>query len=77
MRWEKGAVIERDGKKLFWDWEHRMRTNCTARRPNLTLEDTESKVIIVIDMASPNEMNKKEKRTEKNQEISTAMLKNM
>ena len=54
-----------------------MRTNCTARRPNLTLEDTESKVIIVIDMASPNEMNKKEKRTEKNQEISTAMLKNM
>ena len=42
-----------------------MRTNCTARRPDLTLEDTENKVIIVIDMACQNEMNKEEKRTEK------------
>ena len=24
VRWEKGTVIERDGKKLLWDWEHRM-----------------------------------------------------
>ena len=42
-----------------------MRTNCTARRPDLTLEDTENKVVIVIDMACLNEMNKEEKRTEK------------
>ena len=65
VRWEKGTVIERDGKKLLWDWEHRMRTNCTARRPGLTLEDTENKVVIVTDMACRNEMNKEEKRTEK------------
>ena len=54
-----------------------MRKNCTARRPDLTLEDTENKVIIVIDMACQNEMNKEEKRTEKDQELSTAMLPNM
>ena len=40
-KWEKGKVIERGGKKLLWDWEYRMRTTCTARRPDLTLEDNE------------------------------------
>ena len=38
--WECGKMIEKDGKKLFWDWEHSMRTDCIARRPDLTLEDT-------------------------------------
>ena len=42
-----------------------MRTNCTAKRPDLTPEGTENKVVIVIEMACPNEMNKEEKRTEK------------
>ena len=46
--WEK--VVENNGKKLYWDWEHRMRTSCTARR----LEDRIDKKII-IDMACPNE----------------------
>ena len=27
----KGKVIENNGKKLYWDCEHRMRTSCTAR----------------------------------------------
>ena len=60
VRWEKGTVIERDGKKL-----NCYGTNCTAWRPDLTLEDTENKVVIVIDMVCRNEMNKEEKRTEK------------
>ena len=34
--WERGKVIEKGGKKLFWDWEHPMRTDCIARRPDLT-----------------------------------------
>ena len=64
-RWEKGHVIEKDGKKLLWDWEHRMRTHCTARRPDLTLEDETKKEIYVIDMACPGEGNKIAKRNEK------------
>ena len=36
--WEKGKVIENNGKKLYWDWEHQMRTSSTARRPDLMLE---------------------------------------
>ena len=63
--WEKGKVIENNGKKLYWDWEHRMRTSCTARRPDLTLEDRIEKKIMIIDMACPNESNKEKKRQEK------------
>ena len=51
-----------------------MRTNCTARRSYLTLEETENKLVIVIDMTCPNEMKKKEKRA--NQEMSITMLRN-
>ena len=42
-----------------------MRTSCTARRPNLTLEDRIEKKIMIIDMACPNESNKEKKREEK------------
>ena len=63
--WEKERMIENIGKKLYWDWEHRMRTSCTARRPDLMLEDRIEKKIMIIDMACPNESNKEKKREEK------------
>ena len=47
------------------DWEDRMRNSCTARRPDLTLEDAEKKMILLVNMACPNEKNKDEKREEK------------
>ena len=56
--WERGKVIEKDGKKLCWDWEHPMKTGCIAHRLDLTLEDTSKKTILLIDMARPNEYNK-------------------
>ena len=58
-------VIEKDGKTLSWDWEHPMRMDCIARRPDLTLEDTSKKTVLLIDMACPNEYNKIAKRDEK------------
>ena len=64
-KWERGKVLENNGKKLYWDWEHRMRNSCTARRPDLTLEDTEKKMILLVDMACSNEKNKDWKREEK------------
>ena len=60
--WEKRKVIENNGKKLYWDWEHRMRTSCTARRPDLTLEDRIEKKIMIIDMACPNASNKEKNK---------------
>ncbi|CAB4045676.1 Hypothetical predicted protein, partial [Paramuricea clavata] len=47
-KWERGKVIANNGKKLYWDWEHRMRTSCTARRPDLTLEDSRKKEIMLL-----------------------------
>ena len=57
-----GQVIESNRKKLRWEWEHRMRMNCIARRPDLTLEDKDKKMILLIDMACTNEINKVGKR---------------
>ena len=42
-----------------------MRTGCIARQPDLTLEDTSKKMILLIDMACPNEYNKIAKQDEK------------
>ena len=58
-------MIEKDGKNFFWDWEHSMRTDCMARRPDLTLEDKSKKTILLIDIACSNENSKIAKRDEK------------
>ena len=42
-----------------------MRTDGITRRPDLALEDTSKKTILLIDMACPNENNKIAKRDEK------------
>ena len=55
-------MIEEDGKRLFWDWEHPVTTDCNVCRPDLTLEDTSKKTILLIDMACPNENTKIAKR---------------
>ena len=52
-------------KKLFWNWEHPVRMDFIARRPDLRLEDTSKKLILLIDLAYPNEYNKIAKRDEK------------
>ena len=65
VKWQRGTVLERNGQKLFWDWEHRMQTNCTERRPDLTLEDSANKTIVLVDMACPMESNRTKKRDDK------------
>ena len=62
---EKGKVIENLGKKLYWDLEHGVRTTCKARRPHLTLEDNDTKTILLVNMACPNEANRNVKGNEK------------
>ena len=58
-------MIEKDGKKLSWDWEHPMRTDCVAHTPDFTLKDTSKKTILLNAMACPNEYNKIAKRTKR------------
>ena len=63
--WMSGTVLERGGKKLIWDFEFKMRRETTARRPDLVLEDADSKCIWIVDMACPMDENVVEKFTEK------------
>ena len=52
-----------------------MRTSCTARRSNLTLEDRIEEKIMLIDMACPNESNKERKRVEMMESTSSSVMK--
>ena len=45
-------------ERYSWDWEYPVRKDCIACRPDLTLEDTSKKTILLLDMACPNEYNK-------------------
>ena len=63
--WTKGRMIQRNGYKLLWDWEHRMKTTNTVKRPDMMLEDESKKMICIVDMACPYELNIHEKRIEK------------
>ena len=56
-RWERGHVLENSKLKLVWDFEYHLRKMTTYRRPDLTLEDKERKMIWLCDMACPQEDN--------------------
>ena len=51
--------------KLVWDFEYKLRLRSSARRPDLTLEDKETKRIWICDMACPLENNIEAKVKEK------------
>ena len=59
--WKKGTVLEKDGMKLVWDFEFKLRKTYAARRPDLILEDNNKKIWIV-DMECPMEINKEGKK---------------
>ena len=52
LSWQKGTVLEKDGKKLIWDFEFKMRKKTSARRPDLVLEDSNKKMIYILDVMS-------------------------
>ena len=72
--WTRGTVIQRNGYKLLWDWEHRMKTTNTVRRPDLTLDDKSRKMICIVDMACPYKSNTHKKRIEKLQKYQQLAL---
>ena len=48
-------MLENEHVKMNWDFEYNMRTESTARRPDVTIEYKERKVIHLVDMACPSE----------------------
>ena len=62
-----GHVVAKEQRKTLWDWEHKIRTYCKARKPDPTLEDQRKKERKnVVDMACPAAGNK---RVERNKNI--------
>ena len=64
-RWERGRVLENGKAKLVWDFEFNLRKTNRSRRPDLILEDKESKKIWICDMACHQQQNIEAKRLEK------------
>ena len=62
---EKGHVLENTRAKLVWDFEFHLRKTTTCRRPDLTLEGKERKMIWLYDMACPQEDNINSKTNDK------------
>ena len=65
QKWSKGAVLEKNGKKICWDFEFTMRKTTSERKPDLLIENDDEKKLWIVDMACPNEKNICEKYHEK------------
>ena len=58
-------MLEKNGKKICWDFEFTMRKTTNARRPDVMIENDEEKKLWIVDMVCPNEKNIGEKHHEK------------
>ena len=61
----KGTVLEKNGKKICWDFEFTMRKTTSARKSDVMIENDEEKKLWIVDMACLDEKNIGEKRREK------------
>ena len=64
-KWERWHVLENSQKKLVWDFQFNLRKTATSRRPDLMLEEKQTKPIWICDIACPQENNIENKRLEK------------
>ena len=67
VKWGQGAVLENEHVNMSWDFEYNMRKELTARRPDVTIEFKERRVLHLVYMACPSEKNVLEKKKEKKQ----------
>ena len=64
-KWKRGHVLKNSQVKLVWDFEFNLRKTTTSRRPDLMLEEKQTKTIWICDMVCPQENNTEKKRLEK------------
>ena len=63
--WRRGHVLENSQAKLVWYFEFNLQKMTTSRRPDLILEEKQTKTIWVCNIACPQENNMEKKRLEK------------
>ena len=56
-KYERGHILANSTAKLVWDFEFQSRKTTTYRRPGLTLEDKQDKIVWICDMACLQEEN--------------------
>ena len=64
-KWKRGHVLENSQAKLVWDFEFNLRKTATSRRPDLMLEEKQTKTIWIYDMACQQENSIEKNRLEK------------
>ena len=64
-KWKRGYDLENSQAKLVWDFEFNLRKATTTRRPDLMLEEGQTKTIRICDMACSQENNLEIKTLEK------------
>ena len=65
QKWSKRTVLEKNGKKICWDFEFTIRKTTSARRPDAMIENDEEKKLWIVDITCRNEKNIGEKHREK------------
>ena len=58
-------ILENNHAKLVWNFEFNLRKTKISRRPDLTLEDKEKRILWICDMVCPQENNNVTKQDEK------------
>ena len=61
-KWKRGHVLENSQAKLIWDFEFNLQKKTTYRRPDLVLQEKQTKTISICDMAWPQEKSIEKKR---------------
>ena len=64
-KWKRGHVLKNSQAKLVCDFEFNLRKTTTSRRPDLMLEEKQTKTIWICDMVCPQENNTEKKRLKK------------
>ena len=63
-KWKRGHVLENSQVKLVGDFEFNSRKTTISRRPDLMLEEKQTKIIWICNMACPQENDIEKKRLE-------------
>ena len=77
-KWKRGHDLENSQTKLVWDFEFNLRKKTTSRRPDLILEEKQTKTIWICDMACPQEYQYQYRKDEigKENQLQSACIRN-
>ena len=64
-KWNRRHVLENSQAKLIWDFDFNLRKTTTSKRPDLMLEEKQTKTVWICDMVCTQKKNIENKRLEK------------